>query len=111
MFHREFVLMVSVVLLTSSAWAQGVDRSSFPQGMQVHGNAEFIGHQESASAAASGEANVSRNSAATIRGNSSGGGVQIQGITKVTAEQKNVTATAVGKNNAAGNEVGVIGGK
>ena len=52
MFHREFLLMASVVLLTSSAWAQGVDRSSFPQGMQVHGNAEFIGHQESASAAA-----------------------------------------------------------
>ena len=30
MFHREFLLMASVVLLTSSAWAQGVDRSSFP---------------------------------------------------------------------------------
>ncbi len=103
---RRLDILLAALIVAAPAWAQDIQRSSHPQGMQVHGNADLRATQDVGAAVAVGEGNVARNSAAVIRG-----GTQIQGNTKVTAEQKNATATAVGRNNAAKNEVGVIGGK
>ena len=121
MFRREVLLMTSVFLMATNVWAQDVDRSSFPQGMRVQGDAEPVAYQESSSSpvtAVSRETNTSRNSSAVTGGSTNAGGasamgagVQIQGRTKLTADQKGATATAVGKDNAVKNEVGVIGGK
>ncbi len=121
MFRREVLLVTSAFLMATYTWAQGVDRSSFPQGMRVQADAEPMGYQESASSPAvtvSSDKNIGRNPS-TATGNNvgvagataSGAGVQIQGKTRLTAEQKNAAATAVGKDNAVKNEVGVIGGK
>lgn len=121
MFRREVLLMTSVFLMATNVGAQDVDRSSFPQGMRVQGDAEPVGYQESISSSAttmSRETNTSRNSSVATGGSANAGGasatgagVQIQGKTRLTAEQKGATATAVGKDNAVKNEVGVIGGK
>jgi len=100
------ILLIPMIISIPSVWAQDIQRSSHPQGMQVQGNAELKVHQDSSTAVAAGEANAARNTAGAIKGST-----QIQGNTRVKAEQKNATATAVGKKNAAGNEVGVIGGK
>ena len=106
MGRLEILLPGCAVLFSFSAWAQDMQRSSHPQGMQVNGNAELRAHQDGATAVTLGDRNVVRNSASAIRG-----GTQIQGNTKVTAGQRNATATAVGRDNAATNEAGVIGGK
>lgn len=122
MFRREFLLMSSVFLMATNAVAQDVDRSSFPQGMRVQGDAEPIRYQESDSSSAtsvSHDMNPVRSSSTATGGSvggsptsgASGTGVQIQGRTRLTAEQKGASATTVGKDNAVKNEVGVIGGK
>lgn len=97
---------LSVLALPVLADEGDIQRSSYPQGMRVDGNAELHARQSEATAVSAGEMNVAGNAAASMRG-----GVQIRGNTRIKAEQKNATAVAVGKNNAANNEAGVIGGK
>lgn len=121
MFCREVLLVISVFLMAGQAGAQGVERSSFPQGMTVQGDAEPMSYQESGPSPAvtvSHEMNTGRasstatgSSVGVVGGSTSGAGVQIQGRTRLTAEQQRATTTAVGKDNAVKNEVGVIGGK
>lgn len=104
---RLTIMLMSLLVISMPVLSQQeIQRSSSPQGVQVHGNSELKGHQESASAVAVGEGNTAKNTTSAIKG-----GTQIQGTTRIQAEQKNATSTAVGKNNAAKNEVGVIGGK
>lgn len=80
--------------------------SSNSQGVQIQGNTDIKAKQENATAVASGEGNVAKNTAGAIKG-----GTQIQGNTKIKADQKKTTAVAQGKNNAAENTAGQIGGK
>ncbi len=99
-------LLLGVLLPAAAQEMADVERSSFPQGIVVDGNAEFRAHQFEAASASVGESNVSGNAAAAVRSS-----VQIQGNTRIKAEQTNATAVAVGKDNAVKNEAGVIGGK
>lgn len=100
------LLLVTGAVLPVVAQEVDIERSSYPQGIVVDGNAELRAHQAAVEVISVGEANTSSNTAAAVRSS-----VQIQGNTKIKAEQKNATAVAVGKDNAAKNEAGVIGGK
>ena len=103
---RHITTLLALLAISLPALSQQIQRSSNPQGVQIQGNVDLKAQQENAVAVTVGEANVARNTAGAVKGDT-----QIQGNTKVKSVQKNATATAVGKNNAAGNEVGVIGGK
>lgn len=107
--HRSTLLMVCCLLAGMNAWAEDeLQRSSHPQGMQVHGNADVRATQQQSapSAVAVGTANTARSTSGSIRGSTS-----IQGNTRIKAEQSNATAASVGRDNTASNQAGVIGGK
>ena len=103
---RTFAILLASAILAVPAFAQQVQRSSNPQGIQIQGNTEIKAEQKNVAAVAVGEGNVAKNTAGTIKG-----GTQIQGNTKIKASQKDATAVAVGKKSTAVNEAGVIGGK
>lgn len=99
-------LIAAVTLFATSAFAQQVQHTTNPQGVQIQGNTTIKANQSEAAAVAIGEGNTAGSTAGAIKG-----GTQIQGNTKIHASQKKTAAVAVGKNNTATNEVGVIGGK
>ena len=103
---RVITLLIASAIIASPVFAQSVQRSSNPQGVQIQGNTDIKAKQENTTAVAVGEGNTAKNTAGAIKG-----GTQIQGNTKIKAEQKNATAVAVGKGNTAENQAGVIGGK
>ncbi len=102
---RLIALCIASAVIATPVFAQSVQRSSNPQGVQIQGNTDLKAKQENSAAVAVGEGNTAKNSAGAIKG-----GTQIQGNTKIQASQKNSAAVAVGKNNAATNQAGVIGG-
>jgi len=93
------------IIIATPVFAQQIQRSSNPQGVQIQGDTEVKADQDKVRAEAKGEANEAKNAAVAIKD-----GTQIQGATRVTASQRNTSARAEGKNNKAGNEAGVIGG-
>ena len=99
-------LIVVVFLATSPVFAQQIQRSSNPQGVQIQGDTEIKATQENAGAVSVGESNATKNTAGAVKGST-----QIQGNVQIHSSQKNTTAVSVGKNNASSNEAGVIGGK
>jgi hypothetical protein len=103
---RVSTLVLISSLVAAPAFAQSVQRSSNPQGVQIQGNTDIKASQQNSAAVAQGEGNTAKNTAGAIKG-----GTQIQGNTKIKASQKNSTAVATGNGNAAANEAGVIGGK
>lgn len=103
---KLITLTLMAALVAAPAFAQKVQRSSNPQGVQIQGNTEIKAEQENAAAIAVGEGNKAQNSAGAIKA-----GTQIQGNTTIKAKQKNAVAIAAGKNNKASNDAGVIGGQ
>lgn len=103
---KKTVIFLAVATFASLSFAQSVQRSTNPQGVQIQGNTTIEGEQKNTAAIAVGEGNTAKNTAGAIKG-----GTQIQGNTNIKAKQTNAAAVAVGKNNTAANETGVIGGK
>lgn len=94
--------------VSGAAFAQQVQRSSNPRGIQIQGDTQIKADQESTYSTAKGEGNAAKNTAGTIKAET--GEIQIQGNTRITASQRNTRANAEGKNSKAGNEAGAIGG-
>lgn len=103
---RLIATLVAATVIAAPAFAQQVQRSSNPQGVQIQGNTTIKAEQENVAAVAIGKDNTAKNTAGAIKG-----GTQIQGNTDIKAKQKNAAAVAIGKGNTAANEAGVIGGK
>ena len=103
---RLVAFLIATTIIATPTFAESVQRSSNPQGVQIDGNADIKATQEGSAAVAQGEGNTAKSSAGAIKS-----GTQIQGDTKIQASQKNSTAVATGKGNTAENQVGMIGGK
>ena len=103
---RVISIIMAATVLSVPAFAQQIQRSSNPQGVQIQGNTNIQAENQNTSAIAVGQGNESRNISGAIKG-----GTQIQGHTEIRAKQVNATAVTVGKDNKASNEAGVIGGK
>lgn len=99
-------LLMAAAVIASPVFAQSVQRSSNPRGVQVQGNTEIKADQKNTTAVAVGEGNTARNAAGAVKG-----GTQIQGNTRIQASQKDATAVAVGKGNKSENTSGQIGGQ
>jgi len=103
---RLIALFIASAVIAAPVFAQSVQRSSNPQGVQIQGNTDIKAKQENTAAVTVGEGNTAKNTAGAIKG-----GTQIQGNTKIQASQKNATAVAVGKGNKSENTAGQIGGQ
>ena len=103
---RTPIILIAAALVAPTLWAQPVQRSSSPMGIQIQGNADIKAKQEEAAAVAVGQNNEAKNTAGAIKD-----GTQIQGNTSIKVEQKNAKAVAAGRDSKATNEAGVIGGK
>jgi len=103
---RLIALFIASAVIAAPVFAQSVQRSSNPQGVQIQGNTDIKAKQENTAAIAVGEGNTAKNTAGAIKG-----GTQIQGNTNIQASQKNATAVAVGKGNKSENTAGQIGGQ
>lgn len=103
---RVISIIMAATVLSVPAFAQQIQRSSNPQGVQIQGNTNIQAENQNTSAIAVGQGNDARNASGAIKG-----GTQIQGHTEIRAKQVNATAVTVGKDNKASNEAGVIGGK
>jgi len=103
---KKGILVIACALVATVSFAQSVQRSTNPNGVQIQGNTKIDAEQKNTAAIAVGEGNTAANTAGAIKG-----GTQIQGNTNIKASQTNAAAVAVGKNNTAKNETGVIGGK
>jgi hypothetical protein len=105
------LLFVAAAMIAAPAFAQQAQsgpqggQATSKQGVQIQGNTEINASQKDASAVATGQNNVAKNTAGAIKA-----GTQIQGNTKIGAKQEGATANVSGKNNKATNEAGTIGG-
>lgn len=104
--RSKIVIASLLAAATSAAFAQSVQRSSSPSGVQIQGDTAINASAQNTSSLASGEGNTAKTATGALRA-----GTQIQGNTRINATSTNVQSTAVGKNNAAVNDVGSIGGK
>jgi hypothetical protein len=103
---RLLFILLFGLSAAGTSFAQEVQRSSSPQGVNIQGDIDIVSSQSDASAISMGSNNTASNSAGTVKK-----GVQIQGNTSINATQKNSSAISIGKNNNAKNEAGSIGGQ
>lgn len=98
-------LATSTSIVLAQQGAASVQRSSNPQGVQIHGNAHANTGAQNMNSGAAAESNAPKNSAATANTDT-----QIQGNTKINTQAKNLNAVSVGQSNTSRNKVGTIGG-
>ena len=91
--------------LTIFALSLLLGTSAFAQQATMKGNLDVDAKQKNTAAVAIGLGNTAKNTAASIKGNTS-----ISGNTKLKASQSNTAAVAIGIKSTSKNEVGVIGG-
>ena len=100
-------IFLTVILVNPiPGYAQDVQRSSSPSGIQIQGSTTIQAQTRNVSTTSTGADNKAKTSTGTISD-----GVRIQGNTRINAQSKEVHSIAVGKGNQSDNAVGAIGGK